>query len=75
MMPFTIDHHGTMGPIALELIFGQENATFTNSTNEYDNGSTSTEVKDLINLSMHKNRHKNILTQANNMLKQAYGSK
>jgi len=76
MMPlFTIDHHGMMGPIASEFLLGQENATFSTSPNEYETRSTTTEVKDLINLSMHKNKHKNILTQANKIWKQTYGSK
>jgi len=76
MPPFTIGHHGMLGPIASsEFLLGQENATFTTSPNDYENRSTTIEVKDLINLSMKKNRHKNILTQANSMWKQAYGTK
>jgi len=75
MISFTIDRHGMMGPIASEFLLRQENATFTTSPNEYETRSTSTEVKDLINLSMHKNRHKNILTQANKSWKQTYDSK
>lgn len=65
MLPFTIGHHGMLGPLASEFLLRKENATFKVSLNEYENRSTFSEVKDLINLSMHNNRHKNILTQAN----------
>jgi len=75
MLPFTIDHHGMLGPIASEFILGHENATFTISLNTYENRSTSNEVKELIQLSMHKNRHNNILTKANKAWKEAYGTK
>jgi len=75
MLPFTIDHHGMLGPIASEFLLGQDNATFISSPNEYENKNTSKEVKELIQLSMTKNRHKNILTQANNIWKHAYGTK
>ena len=75
MLPFTIDHHGMLGPIASEFLLGHENATFTTSPNTYENRSTSNEVKELIQLSMHKNRHNNILTKANKAWKEAYGTK
>ena len=75
MLPFTIDHHGMIGPIASEFLLGHDNATFTTSPNDYENRTTSKEVKELINLSMHKNRHKNILTQANKAWRTAYGTK
>ena len=75
MLPFTIDHHGMIGPIASEFLLGLQNATFQSSPNDYENKTTSTEVKNLISQSMKKNRHKNILTQANNVWKHAYGTK
>jgi len=55
MLPFTIDHHGMLGPIASEFLLGHEYATFQVSPNEYENRTTSAEVKELINLSMKKN--------------------
>jgi len=64
-----------LGPIASEFLLGHENATFKTPPNEYENRTTSAEVKEIINLSMHKNRHKNILTQANKAWQTAYGTK
>ena len=74
MLPFTIDHQGMLGPIATEFLLGHKNAIFTISPNEYDKKNTTKETKELIKLSMHKNRHENILTKANSLWKLAYGS-
>jgi len=73
ILPFTIDHQGMMGPIATEFLLGHKNAIFTATPNEYDKRSTTEETKTLVNLSMHKNRHKNILTKVNSLWKLAYG--
>jgi len=74
LLPFTIDHHGMMGPIATDLLIGHHNSTFDIAPNAYDKRSTSTETQDLIRLSMHKNRHRNILKKATNLWKQKFGS-
>jgi len=75
MLPFTIDHHGMLGPIASEFLIGHQNALFTTSPNEYDQRSTTPEITTLIQSSMHKKRHQNILTKANKAWQQAYGTK
>jgi len=74
MPPFTIDHQGMMGPIATEFLLGHKNAIFSVSPNKYDKKNTTKETKELIKLSMHKNRHQNILTKANSLWKLTYGS-
>ena len=74
LLPFTIDHHGMLGPIAKDLLIGHPNSTFDTAPNDYDKRSTSIETQNLIRLSMHKNRHRNILTKATRLWKQQFGS-
>ena len=74
LLPITIDHHGILGPQAAEFFLGSDNSTFTISPNDYDKANTPNETINVIRLSMHKKRHTNILSKANKLWRDTYGS-
>jgi len=62
-LPFTIDHHGMIGPIATEFLFKLKNPMFHTTATTHSNAQTSIPIQRLINTSLHSKRHKHILLQ------------
>jgi len=74
-LPFTIDHHGMIGPIATEFLFKLKNPMFHTTDTSHSNAQTSIPIQRLISTSLHPKRHKHILEKADSNWKSEYGNK